>query len=131
MFTLDNIARFREEIKFYKLSAPVELLNLTDAELLAICNGWGPDSWPRQLRKALTKLAGAYAVLHVPHDVRYEFKLGGREVADREFYDNALRIWRVRWGWQRWIRPAAIAERAKLYLCYRALAAFSREAWEK
>lgn len=130
MFTEEDIARFRQQIADYNLQAPYVLGQLSDFELTKICNGWGPDSWPEKLRAALTQIAGVYAVIHVPHDVRYEFHLGSREEADAEFWQNGKKIWLARWGWRALYRKQAWVEFLALRAAYNALRLFSKSAWE-
>lgn len=130
MYSEEEIGKLLEEVAHYDLSYPPELKELTLSELAEVCTGWGPDSWNTSLRKILTILAGPYAVLHVPHDVRYQFKLGSREEADREFYENGLKIWRARWSSLWVIRWQALKERVALYAAYQLLKRFSTNAWE-
>jgi hypothetical protein len=130
IFSDVDIRNFREEIARYKLSAPFKLGKMTNFELLKVCNGWGPDSWPEKLRAALTRLSGVYAVIHVPHDVRYEFHLGSREEADAEFWQNGKKIWLARWGWHALYRKQAWIEFLALRAAYNALRLFSKSAWE-
>lgn len=131
LYTEEDIARFRAEIEFYGLSAPAVLAQLSDFELTRICNGWGPDDCPRNIRRILTAIAGCYAVLAVPHDVRFKFKIGTRQAADLEFYQNGIKIWKKRWGWKRFIKFEALKEFIRLRGVYRALQLFSKNAWEK
>ncbi len=131
MYTEEEIRRFLAEIEFYELNTPVILKQLSLFELTKICNGWGSDSWPRPLRKALSRIAGAYDVLAIPHDVRFEFKEGSAELADAEFYWNGKKIWRKRWKFSRFWNPYAWYEFWKLRAAYKALTIFSRIAWEK
>lgn len=130
MFSVEDIAKFREIIHLCDLSYPEVMDHLTDYEIAAIANGIGPDSWPQALRKIATQLFGPYAAIHVPHDIRYEQHIGSREEADREFYDNAIKIWQARWGVWRWVRLAALRERVELFLAYRLLVRFAKKAWE-
>lgn len=130
MWTEEDIKRFLELIEFYQLEYPVEMNQMSLFELRSICNGIGPDSWPDELRKLATQLFGPYAVIHVPHDVRYDRRIGTRAEADREFYDNAIKIWIQRWGVLRWVTIAALRERVKLYAAYRLLVRFAKKAWE-
>lgn len=130
MWTEEDIKRFLELIEFYKLDYPVAMNQMSIYELTKICNGIGPDAWPKALRKLATQLFGPYAVIHVPHDVRYDRHIGTRSEADREFYDNAIKIWIQRWGVLRWVTIAALRERVKLYAAYRLLVRFAKKAWE-
>lgn len=130
MYTEEDIKRFLELIEFYQLEYPVEMNQMSIFELTKICNGIGPDSWPNALRKLATQLFGPYAVIHVPHDVRYDRRIGTRAEADQEFYVNAIKIWIQRWGVLRWVTIAAMRERVKLYVAYRLLVRFAKKAWE-
>ena len=130
MWTEEDIKRFLELIEFYQLEYPVEMNQMSIFELRSICNGIGPDNWPDELRKISTMLFGPYAVLHVPHDVRFEKKIGTREQADREFYDNGIRIWKIRWGAWRYFSWQAIKEWLTLRAAYKLLSQFSKKAWE-
>lgn len=130
MFSVEDIAKFREIIALYELNYPEVMDHMSDYEIATIANGIGPDSWPQGLRKITTQLFGPYAVIHIPHDIRYEQHIGTREEADREFYDNALKIWRFRWGIWRWVKLSAWRERLKLYAVYRLLVRFAKKAWE-
>lgn len=130
MYTEEDIARFRQEIAAFGLHAPFALTQLSDFELTHICNGWGPDSWPERARAFLTKLAGRYAVLHVPHDVRYELKVGTRKEADQEFWINGKKLWVAHWGWKAIFHKQAWIELIALRGAYNVLRAFSKSAWE-
>lgn len=130
MYSEEEIGKLLEEVAHYDLSYPPELKELTLSDLATVCNGWGPDSWSENARKVVTILAGPYAVIHIPHDVRYEYKIGTREEADREFYDNGLKVWRARWESLWTFRWQALKERVALYVVYRLLKRFSNKNWE-
>lgn len=130
MFNAEDVAAFREEIKQYGLDYPEAMDRMSDFEIAAIINGIGPDSWPTALRKLATQLFGPYAVIHVPHDIRYEQHIGTRQEADKEFYSNAIKIWNARWGLPGWFQKSALVERINLYLAYRLLVRFAKKAWE-
>jgi hypothetical protein len=130
IFNAEDIARFRELIKMYELRYPEVMDKMSDFEIAAIANGIGPDSWPKALRKLATQLFGPYAVIHVPHDIRYEQHIGTRQEADKEFYSNAIKIWNARWGLPGWFQKVALIERVNLYLAYRLLVRFAKKAWE-
>ena len=130
IFNAEDIARFRELIQLYNLNYPAVMDKMSDFEIAAIANGIGPESWPKALRKLATQLFGPYAVIHVPHDIRYEQHIGTRQEADREFYDNAIKIWNARWGLPGWFSKSALMERIKLYFAYRLLVRFAKKAWE-
>ena len=130
MFSVEDIAKFREIIHLCDLSYPEVMDHLTDYEIAAIANGIGPDSWPQALRKIATQLFGPYAVIHIPHDIRYEQHIGTRAEADREFLDNGLKVWKARWGRLGWVKIDALQERIGLFVAYRLLVRFAKKAWE-
>lgn len=130
MFTAEDVAAFREEIKQYGLDYPEVMDRMSDFEIAAIINGIGPEAWPKALRTLATQLFGPYAVIHVPHDIRYEQHIGTREEADREFYDNAVKIWKTRWGIFGWVNRRALRERLGIFASYRLLVRFAKKAWE-
>ena len=130
MYTEDQIAAFRIFIKDAGLSVPMVFDCLTDRELAAICNGWGPDSWPLILRKHLTGIAGYYEVLAIPHDIRFEFKDGSFRQANKEFWINARKLWFRKHGCKGIWRFRALKELILLFGCYIVLQTFGRSAWE-
>lgn len=130
-FTIEEIKQLRDEIHFYQLQAPYKLQAMTDEDLQRVCNGMGPSRYPKWVRKALNALAGCYAVISMPHDIRYEYHIGTQEAADIEFYLNGLKIHKYRWGWRRWISPAAWKEKALIKAAYLALYNFGDAAWTK
>ena len=130
MYSETEIAELRQLIRDAKLSVPERFDAFSDWELAKICNGWGPDSWPHIFRWLLTKTAGKYAVLALPHDVRFEFKVGTLEEANKEFWKNAKRIWLFYYGWKGVFNLKAVNELLVLLACYRVLQIASKSAWE-
>ena len=130
MYDETEIAEFRQLIKKAGFSVPKGFDAFSNWELTKICNGWGPDSWPRFFRWLLTKKAGKYAVIALPHDVRFEFKIGTLKEANKEFWKNAKKLWQYYYGWKGVLNLKAVKELLELRACYRILRIASKHAWE-
>lgn len=68
-----------ESIKFHKLHVCAWFRLLTDKEFAYIYNGYGPDSWPKELRGALTWIFGNFKEVAGCHDVEFFFSQGTKQ----------------------------------------------------
>lgn len=103
-------------------------------DLVEVCNGFGSEDAAKWERDALTLVFRKYAVVAAIHDCRYEESDGSeakRRIADREFRDNAIKVWKLNYGFWRFFRPAAYADLAKLRLAYVTLREFGGGAWRE
>lgn len=93
MYAEADISAFLRLASAAGLSIPKEMLATPPAQLVKICNGVGPASWPEFMRNKITmayKCAQAAAAIH---DFRYSQSDGTPEAqraADREFLENGL-----------------------------------------
>jgi len=116
-YDLDDIMFFQARAQRLKLSSPPEFRGPPET-LLAICNGIGGER--SKLTPILTWVFTRYQTSGAIHDVRYH--VGGteadRKAADLEFKSNLLAEWKDEWGFFRWFRPLARAQRAQLLAAY-------------
>ena len=122
----------RESAKELKLDAPRYFWIAPLTSLMDICNGFGSDAFPENLRKVLDWVYRNYKEIAAIHDVDYELSDGTeeqRKIADDRFLKNGLIMWQDIYGWSRWINPVAIYSRHKIYTAHRLLRAFGKGAW--
>lgn len=131
---MKTAAQLRAQAQALGLSRSAIYDALTDAQLDAIWNGYGPDRWPASIRALMTWLYRNFQASASIHDVRYEFSDGtksGWHLADDEMAENlrlqldALyplsRPWLrpLRWWAQKKITAANIALAAGGFQAYR------------
>lgn len=96
----------------------VELLN-GDPEAIALkYNGIGPEEWPEEWRRAITRCFGLFGPAALIHDLRFTYASGTRRdfnYANIEFHNNCLKLARWAYPWWRLIRRW-VAENAALAL---------------
>lgn len=119
-YDIDDILFFQARARRLKLSHPPEFREPPET-LQAICNGIGGER--SKLTPILTWAFARYQTSGAIHDVRYH--AGGteadRKAADREFKNNLLVEWKDEWGFFRWFRPLARAQRKQLLAAYAAV----------
>ena len=102
---------------------------LTPLEFCAIYNGIGPDSWPQDLRAALTFVFGEFQELPGSHDVSYQFSDGsfmGWQISLDNWAANSRTLFKLRYPWwQLWRSKERAAAWLKLEAAYVALREFS------
>lgn len=128
-------ARVRREVLRLRLERPAAYDGLTDAELTAIWNGFGPDSWPQAAREALTAFFAHFQPVAQVHDVEFHFSDGtesGWLWSLERWRRNTAKVLDDRWPLT---RPTLWRERLRAWLrmraAYRALRWFSLAVWEE
>lgn len=74
--SIEKIRQMRAEVIRLNLARPTLFDCLTDEDLAAIYNGYGPDAWPEQLRDIITFVYRWYTLLPLIHDVEFRFSDG-------------------------------------------------------
>lgn len=123
----------RREVIRLNLSRPAVFDTLTASEFASIYNGYGPDSWPDGLRKAITWIYDNWTTLAGVHDVDFHFSDGtltGWLEATARWEINASLALEARYPLRKpWLYPARLIAWAKLRASYRALQLGSWGAW--
>ena len=85
----------------------VELLN-GDPESIALkYNGIGPEEWPEEWRRAITRCFDIFQPAALIHDLRFTYASGTRRdfnFANVEFHNNCLKLARFSIPWWRVLR---------------------------
>jgi len=76
-----------ESIKYHKLRVCPEFEKLTDKQFAKIYNGYGPDAWPKNARKALTWVFGNFKEVAGSHDITFYFSTGTRKGFNKSISD--------------------------------------------
>lgn len=132
-YTAEEIEAMREESRAAKCTAPALWWNTPAANLRSVCNGVGAEDSAKWIRDELTWLYRRMSAAAAIHDTRYEESDGtadNRSDADRELYDNAIRLLNRRYGVWRWLRPAYRHDRRMAYAAYVALVICGDAAWQ-
>jgi hypothetical protein len=123
-YTDTEILYFQARAKRLKMTCPDEFYRFDPATLAKICNGVGGDG--SSLTPIINWVYAKYQTTAAIHDVDYW--LGGDEedrlAADKGFLANAYKEWADYWGWFRWFRPLAWAERRQIQAAYLAVRNF-------
>ena len=88
--------------RYYQLDGTDLAEGFTAAQLAAMFNGIGPESWPQALRDALDDLAADLMPAAFIHDIRYATGDGTREDFDRankELRANGEKIANAKYAW--------------------------------
>lgn len=88
--------------RYYQLDGTDLAEGFTAAQLAAMFNGIGPESWPQALRDALDDLAADLMPAAFIHDIRYATGDGTREDFDRankELRKNGEKIAAAKYAW--------------------------------
>ena len=134
MYTNEDIKSMRSEAERLALKYPAQFMLLSCEQIARIANGYGPDCWSEELRKAVSWVFRRYPTPAAIHDVRYEFSDGSemtRKAADAEFAANLYLVWLDRYGFWRWINPVAWYAYWKIRSAALLTAGFGRSAWLK
>ena len=132
MYRPEEILLMQREAEELSLKYPAQFMLLSCEELAQIVNGYGPDHWHENLRKAVSWIFRKYPTPAAIHDVRYEFSDGSeltRKAADAEFAANLLLVWQARYGITRWINPAAWYGYWKINTAAALTCKFGKSAW--
>ena len=110
--------------RHYKLSGTDLAEGFTAAQLAAMFNGIGPESWPQVLRDALDNLAADLLPTAFIHDIRFATGDGTREDferANKELRENGEKIAAAKYVWydpRRYITRRRARTFANLCQCF-------------
>lgn len=130
MYSITEIKEMQEEARSLNLNVDPAFLNWKWGKLRQVCNGVGAESWPEELREKLSIIFDDYRTAYADHDVGYATHRHTKAVVDRRMRDNSLRLWKNKWGFWRFVRPKARAERVLLLAAYAAVKVGGLKAWE-
>ena len=85
----------------------VELLNGDPEAIALVYNGIGPEEWPEEWRRAITRCFGLFQPAALIHDLRFTYASGTRRdfnFANIEFHNNCLKLARFSIPWWRVLR---------------------------
>ena len=130
-YNTEQILYFQARAESLKMSYPREFSEFAPETLAKICNGIGGEG--SKLSPILSWIYAKFQTSGSIHDVRYG--VGGNEddrlIADHEFLENMLLEWADDWGWFRWFRPLARAERRQIQAAYLAVRSFGKSFFNK
>lgn len=82
----------------------VELLNGDPEAIALVYNGIGPEEWPEEWRRAITRCFNLFQPAALIHDLRFTYASGTRRdfnFANIEFHNNCLKLARFSIPWWR------------------------------
>lgn len=85
----------------------VELLNGDPEAIALVYNGIGPEEWPEEWRRAITRCFDLFQPAALIHDLRFTYASGTRRdfnFANIEFHNNCLKLARFSIPWWRVLR---------------------------
>ena len=85
----------------------VELLNGDPEAIAVMYNGIGPEEWPEEWRRAITRCFNLFQPAALIHDLRFTYASGTRRdfnYANVEFHNNCLKLARHSIPWWRVLR---------------------------
>ena len=85
----------------------VELLNGDPEAIALVYNGIGPEEWPEEWRRAITRCFNLFQPAALIHDLRFTYASGTRRdfnYANVEFHNNCLKLARYSIPWWRVLR---------------------------
>lgn len=85
----------------------VELLNGDPEAIALVYNGIGPEEWPEEWRRAITRCFDLFQPAALIHDLRFTYASGARRdfnFANVEFHNNCLKLARYSIPWWRVLR---------------------------
>ena len=85
----------------------VELLNGDPEAIALVYNGIGPEEWPEEWRRAITRCFDIFQPAALIHDLRFTYASGTRRdfnYANVEFHNNCLKLARFSIPWWRVLR---------------------------
>ena len=125
--------KVRREIVRLDLSRPAGFDRLTHSQFAAIYNGYGPDSWPAEIRAAITWIYDNWEPIAGVHDVDFYLSDGTRKgwlEATARWEINISIALDARYPLSKpWLYPARLVAWLKLRAAYRALQVGSWYAW--
>lgn len=84
-----------------------ELLNGDPEAIALVYNGIGPEEWPEEWRRAITRCFDLFQPAALIHDLRFTYASGTRRdfnFANVEFHNNCLKLARYEIPWWRVLR---------------------------
>lgn len=130
-YNTEQILYFQARAERLKMSFPTKFMDFEPDWLITICNGVG--GMGSRLSPLINWVYAKFQTSAAIHDVRYW--IGGNEedrlIADHEFLQNMLKEWADYWGWFRWLRPLARAERRQIQAAYLAVRSFGESYFGK
>ena len=113
MYTLEEITALRQKCDELQLEGREILDRYSDEELQVICNGIGPEAFPKGIRSITTSLHPTLEVVAMIHDVEFEESDGLKstftEINDR-YYTNGITAAKAEYGWYNPARYIVIAQ---------------------
>lgn len=85
----------------------VEVLNGDPEAIALVYNGIGPEEWPEEWRRAITRCFDLFQPAALIHDLRFTYANGTRRdfnFANIEFHNNCLKLARFSIPWWRVLR---------------------------
>ena len=85
----------------------VEVLNGDPEAIALVYNGIGPEEWPEEWRRAITRCFDIFQPAALIHDLRFTYASGTRRdfnYANVEFHNNCLKLARYSIPWWRVLR---------------------------
>lgn len=85
----------------------VEVLNGDPEAIALVYNGIGPEEWPEEWRRAITRCFDLFQPAALIHDLRFTYASGARRdfnFANIEFHNNCLKLARFSIPWWRVLR---------------------------
>lgn len=82
----------------------VEVLNGDPEAIALVYNGIGPEEWPEEWRRAITRCFNLFQPAALIHDLRFTYASGTRrdfDYANVEFHNNCLKLARYSIPWWR------------------------------
>lgn len=102
MYTLEEIAALRRKCNQLHLKGAEKLSRYTNEELQVICNGIGPESFPKGMRKFVTTIHPTLEPAAMIHDVEYEESDGSRlsfTAANDRYAENGSILAEAEYAW--------------------------------
>ena len=131
MYSINDIKVMQKEAKALQLNVDPAFLSWKWQKLQKVCNGVGAEAWPEELREKISEIFSDYRTAYADHDVAYTTHAVPKFAADKRMLKNSLVIWKNRWGFWRFFRPKARAERVLLLAAYAAVKVGGLKAWEE
>lgn len=129
MYSISEIKKMQTQAKNLKLNVDTAFVKWSRGKLQKVCNGVGAEAWPHDLREKMNIIYADYQTAYADHDVRYTTHSVSKRTADKIMLRNSLLLWKNKWGFWRFFRPLARAERVLLLAAYAAVKIGGEKAW--
>lgn len=113
MYTIEEIKSLRRKCSDLKLEGREILEKYSDKELQKICNGIGPEAFPKGIRSVTTSLHPTLEPVAMIHDVEFEESDGIKSTftaANDRYYTNGCKAAKAEYGWCNPVRYIVIAQ---------------------